>query len=460
MARGHRPGSLLCGCTGSLIGAVSAVLISTSGFSALPFPTEPQLTISSLQPDLLHETADPNTWTSNISGMLRAAMGLAVETVSIRKGDTLADVLSSAGVDGRTTFNVVQAMHDVFNPRYLREGQELELAYNALGANGEPLALSGLSMEVAPGHLVSVKLQEDGSFSASEIMAETHSEYARATGTISSSLYEAAVSQGVPLDVLSDMVRLFSYDVDFQRDIQAGDGFALMYEQEVTEDGRPVRTNAIHIAELVLRGKPMKFYAFQHEDGTYDYYNEKGEGVRKALLRTPVNGARLTSSFGSRKHPILGYTRMHKGVDFGAATGTPIMAAGDGVVEKRGRWGSYGNYVRIRHGSNYSTAYAHLSRYAKGLNVGSRVRQGDIIGYVGATGGATGPHLHFEILRNNAQVNPMTVKFPASKKLEGSQLAKFQNVRDQAERKFASLASPGDVAMIEPKEEEEKVDRN
>lgn len=425
------------------------MLISSAGLSALPKTPQPPASITSFNPETLHVEPSVANWTGSISGILRAAMGLAVETVSIQRGDTLADVLTSAGLDNTTTFNVAQAMHPVFNPRYLRAGQKLELAYDALGVNGEPLALSAINMEVSPGHIVAVSRQEDGGFAAREIMAETHSEFARATGTISSSLYEEAVAQGVPLDVLTAMVRLFSYDVDFQRDIRPGDGFAIMYEQEVTEDGRPVRTRAIHLAEMTLRGKPLKFYAYQHADGDFGYYNEKGEGVRKALMRTPVNGARLTSSFGSRRHPILGYTRMHKGVDFGASTGTPIMAAGDGVIEKRGRWGSYGNYIRIRHGSNYATAYGHMSRYARGIKVGTRVKQGEIIGYVGATGGATGPHLHYEVLHAKKQVNPMTVKFPASKKLNGTQLAEFQETRTQTERKFAALATPGDVAMIE-----------
>lgn len=451
MSKGHRPGTFLCGCAGGLIGA-AAVFVSTAGLSALPSTPVPPASISSFNPEILHTETTVANWTGNISGVLRAAMGLAVETVSIERGDTLADVLTSVGLDNNTTFNVTQAMHPVFNPRYLRAGQKLELAYDALGVNGEPLALSEINMEIRPGHMVSVSRKSDGDFTAREIMAETHSEFARATGVISSSLYEEAVAQGVPLDVLTAMVRLFSYDVDFQRDIQPGDGFALMYEQEVTEDGRPVRTRAIHLAEMTLRGKPLKFYAYQHDDGDFGYYNEKGEGVRKALMRTPVNGARLTSSFGSRRHPILGYTRMHKGVDFGASTGTPIMAAGDGVIEKRGRWGSYGNYIRIRHGSNYATAYAHLSRYARGISVGTRVKQGEIIGYVGATGGATGPHLHYEVLHAKKQVNPMTVKFPASKKLNGTQLAEFQKTRAQTERKFTSLAAPGDVAMVDTSE--------
>ena len=452
MTKKSRPGTLIYGSAGGLVGAASAVMISTSGFSALPTVPEQPISVSSFNPELLHAEVDAANWEENISGVLRAAMGLAVKSTTIERGDTLADVLADAGLDNTTSYNVAQAMHPVFNPRYLRAGQKIDLAYDAIGVNGEPLALSRVSMEISPGHTVSVTRQADGGFSAEEIIAETYSEFARATGTISSSLYEEAVNQGVPLDVLTAMVRLFSYDVDFQRDIQPGDGFALMYEQEVTEDGRAVRTNAIHLAEMTLRGKSLKFYAFQHEDGDYGYYNEKGEGVRKALMRTPVNGARLTSGFGSRRHPILGFTRMHKGVDFGAPTGTPIMAAGDGVIEKRGRWGSYGHYVRIRHGSNYATAYAHLSRYARGINVGTRVKQGEIIGYVGSTGRSTGPHLHYEVLSNGKQVNPMTIKFPASKKLNGEQLQAFQKTRAQAEQKFASLAIPSDIAMIETKD--------
>ncbi|MBD25679.1 MAG: peptidase M23 [Candidatus Marinimicrobia bacterium] len=450
MPKRYSPSIFLCGCAGSLIGAVSAALIASAGLLSRPDTPQTLLSISSLTPDTLHVETDIAKWTGNITGVLRAAMGLAVETVSIQKGDTLANVLVDSGLDNTTTFKVTQAIHKIFNLRHLREGQKLELAYEPLGTNGEATTLSKINMEISPGHLVSVSRQVDGSFAAHEIIAETYSKFSRVTGTISSSLYEAAEAEGVPFNVLTEMVRLFSYDVDFQRDIRPGDSFALMYEQDITDDGRPVRTRAIHLARMTLRGKPLKFYAHLHEDGEFEHYNEKGEGVRKALMRTPVNGARLTSNFGSRKHPILGYTRMHKGVDFGAPTGTPVMAAGDGIIKKRARWGSYGNYVRIRHGSNYETAYGHLSRYARGIKTGSRVKQGEIIGYVGMTGGATGPHLHYEILLNNKQVNPMTIKFPASRKLNGVQLAQFQKTRLEIERKFAALDTSSDLAVVRP----------
>ncbi|MBM3514665.1 MAG: M23 family peptidase, partial [Alphaproteobacteria bacterium] len=248
---------------------------------------------------------------------------------------------------------------------------------------------------------------------------------------------------------LNDMIKMFSYDVDFQREIQQGDRFTVMFEKTVTDDGRTVKTGRIRHAGLNLSGVDLKLYAFTHADGFVDYYNEKGEGARKALMRTPINGAKLTSSFGMRRHPILGFSKMHRGIDFGAATGTPIFAAGDGTIEIRGPNGAYGNYIRIRHYGGFATAYAHMSRFAKDVAVGKRVRQGQVIGYVGSSGRSTGPHLHFEILKNAAQVNPMTVKFPASQKLEGKLLAKFMSSRQTIDTELAALAAPTKLAAID-----------
>jgi murein DD-endopeptidase MepM/ murein hydrolase activator NlpD len=167
-------------------------------------------------------------------------------------------------------------------------------------------------------------------------------------------------------------------------------------------------------------------------------------------MRTPINGARLTSGFGIRRHPILGYSKMHQGIDFGAPTGTPILAAGDGFVDKREVFGGYGNYIRIRHGSGYATAYAHMSRFAPDTQAGRRVKQGQVIGYVGSTGRSTGPHLHFEVHRDSRQVNPMTVKFPASQKLEGALLAKFKTSRLTIDQRYAALTTPTTVAQLSP----------
>ena len=429
---------MLCTCAGALIGALASTLVPT----AIPSNHRislPRLSFAELSAPAAEDAlpAADATWSDRVRAKLRSAMGLA-RTVTLRSGDTLADVLVKTGLDKVTAFGVVDAIHAVYNPKKFRAGQELELSFEALDDKGAS-ELREINFEVGAGHSIMVSRAPDGSFTAKEVIADTHHELARLEGTIDSSLYDAAQDAGVPTDVLTDMVRLFSYDVDFQRDPQKGDRFAVMYDRTVTDEGKPVRNLAIQYATMVLSGTALKFYAFRHDDGSYDFYNEKGEGIRKALLRTPVNGAVLSSGFGLRFHPILGYSRMHRGVDFGVPMGTPIMAAGDGIIEKRGPNGEYGNYIRIRHNTDYATAYAHMSRFAPEFTTGSRVRQGQIIGYVGKTGMATGPHLHYEVMKNAAQVNPVNVKFPASQKLDGKLLARFRATQSEADARFAAL---------------------
>jgi murein DD-endopeptidase MepM/ murein hydrolase activator NlpD len=267
---------------------------------------------------------------------------------------------------------------------------------------------------------------------------------------VNSSLYEAGLAAGIPAQVMVDMIRAFSFDVDFQREIQPGDSFELFFDRFVDGDGKVAKTGEIRFASLVLSGRRLSLYRHADRDGHADFFNEKGESVRKALLKTPIDGARLTSGFGNRSHPILGYSAFHKGVDFGAPTGTPIQAAGDGVIEKKGWFGGYGNYVRLKHNSEFATAYAHMSRFAPGIAEGSRVRQGQVIGYVGSTGMSTGPHLHYEILKRGAQVNPMGVKFPTGRRLEGVDLVNFRHAKARIDQAFAEATTVLRVAARLP----------
>jgi murein DD-endopeptidase MepM/ murein hydrolase activator NlpD len=243
------------------------------------------------------------------------------------------------------------------------------------------------------------------------------------------------------------MIRAFSYDVDFQRDVHPGDGFTVMYEREFTEDGAPAREGEVVFASLSLSGKEMALYRYTTRDGETDYFNRRGESVRKALLRTPVDGARISSTFGMRRHPILGYSKMHKGVDFAAPTGTPIYAAGNGTIEEAGPKGAYGNYIRVRHNREIATAYAHLSRISKDVRRGAKVRQGDVIGFVGTTGRSTGPHLHYEVLRNGRQANPMSVDLPTGIVLAGRDLTAFKEMVGKVEVQFAELMTERQVAQ-------------
>jgi murein DD-endopeptidase MepM/ murein hydrolase activator NlpD len=367
-----------------------------------------------------------------------APSGLAVETTTFGSGDTLMDSLIGMGVAAAEAQLAVTALGEVFNPRHIRAGQDLDVLMH----DG---SLYGMMLHTAPGERVDVALT-DGDYTARMIELPLIGSMQAARGVIETSLYQAAIDAGVPPSVLQDMIRAYSFDVDFQREIQSGDSFALLYEEFLDEDGNAVRYGAPTYAVLDVSGATLPIYRYTPASGFADYFNDKGESVRKALLRTPVDGARITSGFGMRDHPLLGYSRMHKGVDFGAAAGTPIMAAGDGVIDFIGRNNGYGNYIRIRHNSTYSTAYAHMQGFASGLGQGSHVRQGQVIGYVGTTGMSTGPHLHYEVLVNNEQINPLDVKLPSGEKLAGTELAAFLDVRDALDQQYAELLSEKYVA--------------
>jgi murein DD-endopeptidase MepM/ murein hydrolase activator NlpD len=369
--------------------------------------------------------------------------------VAVRRGDTLMDILLSLGIPRAEAHEAVSALSSVYDLRGLRPGQEITFTF-APGAPGQTQPLVGAWLAARADRDVGVSRDSAGRFVPEQHDKELILRPVRARGTVSTSLYEAGVQAGIPAGVMVELIRVFSFDVDFQREIQPGDSFDVFFERFVDGEGRGVKTGALAFASLTLSGKTHAVYRFVDRDGVADFFNEKGESVRKALLKTPIDGARLTSGFGNRMHPILGYSAFHKGVDFGAPTGTPIQAAGDGVVEQKGWNGSYGNYVRIRHSGEYATAYAHMSRFASGLKDGARVRQGQIIGYVGSTGRSTGAHLHYEILRRGAQVNPVNVKFPTGRKLEGIDLTRFRNARLETDRAMAqaTVQEPARVAAL------------
>jgi murein DD-endopeptidase MepM/ murein hydrolase activator NlpD len=351
------------------------------------------------------------------------------QTVQVQRGDTLITVLVNAGVSHDDAYSAIEALQDLFAPKNLRPGQEIALTFSAPEKQHQgtiDFQLVSLSLQPSVDRDLQVTRAIDGGFTAFAIDRPLTHHNVAVRGEIHSSLFEAAQDAGVPVAIISAAIKALSYDVDFQREIQPGDSFEFVFDRLDDEDGNLAKPGDLLYASLTLSGKTIQLYRYEMSDGFVDYFNPKGESVRKALLRTPIDGARITSGYGMRNHPILGYSTMHKGVDFGAPTGTPIFAAGDGVITKIGPFSSYGNYLQVKHNATYATAYAHISRFAKGLHVGSRVHQGDVIAYVGATGRATGPHLHFEVLVNGSQVNPTSVKLPSGSKLAGNDLKKFK----------------------------------
>ena len=366
--------------------------------------------------------------------------------IEVRTGDTLANLLQGAGVPRPQSHSAIAALRTVYDPRRIRPGQEVLVTFEATDDGTDPGLFVGFSLDVAFARRIAVSRAGEG-FAADVVERDLERTLFRGQGTIRSSLFVDGDAAGVPVPVLIEIIRAYSWDVDFQRDIRDGDGFELVYERFTDENGKPVHAGQLVSAKLTLSGKRLAIYRFADKDGATDFFDDNGQSVRKALMRTPIDGARLSSRYGPRRHPILGYTKVHKGIDFAAPQGTPIYAAGNGTVHVAGRNGAYGNYVRIRHNESYSTAYGHLRRIAKGVRKGSRVVQGQVIGYVGTTGRSTGPHLHFEILVAERQVNPLKVKMPSGRKLEGAELERFHAEREVIERAYATLRAPTRLAV-------------
>ena len=389
-------------------------------------------------PDTDPTTADASSETSfTIPSPEDSAPALETRAVKVERGDTLMKLLTKNEVDRREAHAAIEALTEVYDPRRMQIGPLFELSLEDPADTKTSPSLVSLSFKADPVRTIQVRYTDDGAYKADVKEKALQRGDAFGAGVIGSSLYEAAVDAGIPVAVLHDMIRIFSFDVDFQRDIQKGDRFEVLYDEQRTSDGTLVRTGNITYAAMTLSGKELAYYQYTPKSGVTDYFDRKGQSVRKTLMRTPVNGARLSSGFGKRKHPILGFTKMHRGTDFAAPRGTPIMAAGDGVIDYIGRNGSYGNYIRIRHNSTYKTAYAHMSGFKRGLTKGARIKQGETIGYIGTTGRSTGPHLHYEVLENGRQRNPMSVKLPAGEKLKGQELKRFAAALPALDQKIA-----------------------
>ena len=243
---------------------------------------------------------------------------------------------------------------------------------------------------------------------------------------ITNSLYQTAISLNIKPNIIIDFARLYGFQVDFQRDIWMNDSFQIIYEQFLNDDKEVIDTGEIIFANLNLQNEDLKLYRHEYEKNKIDYFDENGKSMRKSLMKTPINGARLSSSFGKRKHPILGFTKMHTGTDFAAPTGTPILASGDGLIVRAQWCGGGGNCVKIKHNKVYQTVYAHMSKFGRGIKKGVKVKQGQIIGYVGSTGLSTGPHLHYEVIENGRKINSQKLKLPSGKILKGDNRKIFE----------------------------------
>ncbi len=396
---------------------------------------------------------------SDVQELAAAALAQTPENstriVEMGNGRTFSRMLLDAALPSDDALAAAAALGKVYDHRKLKAGQEVALSITRLGENR---TLTGLAFSPEPTKEISITRQPDGSFIAQMKNTPLERQRIAARGEIRGSLYGAGEREGVPRAIMAALIRAYSHEIDFQRDLHAGDKFEVLYDQPTAKDGTPVGQGVIIYAALIIRDKVRPLYRVTFGDGAVDYFNELGQSVKRSLLRTPVEGARVTSGFGMRIHPLLGYSKMHKGVDFGAPTGTPIYASGTGVVEEARFNGAYGRYIRLRHNGRTQTAYAHLSRFAKGVYAGARVQQGDVIGFVGTSGRSTGPHLHYEVIVDRKQVNPLSVSMPTGRTLEGKTLTQFKQGQTKIKQEFQNLlekdtASQNNAQVLSPEPE-------
>ena len=357
--------------------------------------------------------------------------------IALESGDTLISVLTDAGASRDVANDIYYSLKEQFDPRDLKAGQKLKINLSINAQSDQIAGINYLMLEPELGERI-ITAFKDGEYKTYVEKDEFIDEVNSITGEIDGNLSTAMSRQNVPMRIISNFINLFSYAVDFKRDIQKGDKFEIVYESQVTPDGNVVKSGDILYAGLVLRNQKIALYQFEDAKGASEYYDAKGRALKKSLDRKPMSfrNARISSPFGKRYHPILKKYKIHWGVDYAAPKGTLVYAGGDGVVQVAKYNGSYGNYVKIRHNSEFSTAYGHMNGFAKGIRPGVRVTQGQVIGYVGSTGRSTGPHLHYEVIQNGRRVNPRTIKAATGENLKGSELAQFKKIVAQIDNSY------------------------
>jgi murein DD-endopeptidase MepM/ murein hydrolase activator NlpD len=364
---------------------------------------------------------------------------------TIKVGDTLLNILIDIGASDSDIFNIISTIKKVYDPKLIKAGDQFTIKYqNHHNSDAsKKVAIYSInfnsSVETEIEIIGTKNVAGNYSYDFKKTTKALTKQVLKYAVTIKNGLYVDGTDSGISPNIMINMINLYSFDVDFQRDIREGDEFELLFESFYDDKGNRVKDGDVLFSSINLQRKRTIDMYLNGTEGKGEYFDTKGNSVKKSLLKTPINGARISSRFGARKHPILGYTRMHKGIDFAAPRGTPIFAAGSGTITHYGVNGGYGNFVKIRHNTQYSTAYAHASRFARSFRVGSKVKQGDVIAYVGTTGRSTGPHLHYEIIFKGKHINPSKVKSMSGTKLVGRKLKEFLVNKNQIDNLLKTI---------------------
>ncbi len=357
-----------------------------------------------------------------------------LEYYELVEGDTFISTLKKTNLNKREIDQLIIAVKDVIEINQLRIGTRIEMISDLIK---EERIIKEIIIYPDREEKISI-LRIDDRFTVRKDIKTLYSELVFHEIEIEKSIYSSLKNINVPDNIIMSFVQLFSFDIDFQRDIRNKNKINILFEQFKDKDGELIKSGSIFFAKIILTKDSYELYKFEN-DNYIEYFNSDGKSATKALMKTPINGARLSSAYGMRKHPILGYNKKHMGVDFAAPIGTPIMAAGTGHIEYIGTNGGAGKYIRIKHLNGYKTSYSHLSSYASGIQKNVRVKQGQTIGYVGSTGLSTGPHLHYEVIFNGNKINPMKMKLPSGKKLKGINLNNFLTERDRINNEISKI---------------------
>ena len=349
-----------------------------------------------------------------------------IQKTKLKKNENLSSALKRINFESYQIGKIINAINQ------LNKGSKIlsSLPVGMIIHYSNPSSLTGGALKLKYTKTKDIFVWQDikNNYKSQVFLRPTRIEETLVKGVIKNNLYISALKSGIPENTLLEMISLLGFSIDFQREIRSGDSFEVLFAKEIDILSDSVtQTKPIMYVSINLSGNKLNFFNYKDKFGSPQYYDENGKSSKRTIMKTPINGARLSSRYGNRKHPILGYTRMHRGLDFAAPSGTPVFAAGDGIIEKAGWNGSYGKYIRIRHTGTYKTAYAHLSGFHKNIRIGKRVLQGKIIGYVGTTGRSTGPHLHYEVIKNNIQVNPMKIKLPAGKNISKADINDYKS---------------------------------
>ena len=357
----------------------------------------------------------------------------------IKKGDSIQKILKKMDIKDNEIQQIINQYKKYGNPNQLLAGNTIEIIVQKMASESGNL-ITKFAVPITKSTTIEISKDEENRIFSKKIITKLYKKTTLAENIIKNNLYKSALEVKLNPDTIIEFARIFGFEIDFQRDIRKNDYFKIVYDRYLDENGEFIKSGSIIYAHMTVNNREITLYKFGDDKG-YGYFDADGKSVEKALMKTPINGARLSSPFGMRKHPILGYNKKHQGTDFAAPMGTPIMASGSGTIT-RAKWcGGGGNCIKIKHNSTYETVYAHMKSFARGIKVGKKVRQGEIIGYVGSTGMSTGPHLHYEVIVNGKKVNSQTLKLPSGKILKNDERKKFEIHRIKTDVLVAELVN-------------------